>query len=268
MAGMNAAFAGDPTYQAATRKFAVLEPEQADFAGGAAVIVQQARRCGVNVENFQYSTDLSTEAQQAAQINARLKADHVTTVVMLTDPVMVDFMTDSASQQKYKPEWVFTVLPPAQARQADASEMAHGIDLSPWHATTGAPNTRLCARVYKQADPTGQPASGPTGVDQLCSLMMAFYAGLQAAGPTLTPQNYYQDWFTLPASAGSSDFGGWSFGQGQWSPASTFSILQWNAGAHSQYDGGTGEFEACGGPADYPYLGATLGSGQLNCYGR
>jgi hypothetical protein len=268
MAGMKAIFAGDPTYQAMNRKFAVVEAEQAQFAGGAAVIVKMAKQCGVNVETFQYSSDLSSEAQQAAQIDTRMKADGVTTVLSLTDPLMVGFMTDAASQQQYKPEWVFTVLPPAQARQADASEMAHSIDVSPWHALTGSPSTRMCARIYKRADPSGQPQSGAAGIDDVCSLLLAFYAGLQQAGPSLSPQTFQRGWFTLPRSAGSSDFGAWSFGAGQWSPAATFSVLQWNASATSQYDGGTGEYEACGGPVDYPYLDAKLGSGQLRCYGH
>jgi hypothetical protein len=268
MAGMKAVFAGDAAYQAITRKFAVVEAEQAEFAGGGAVIVREAKQCGVSVETFQYSSDLSSEAQQAAQIDTRMKADGVTTVLSLTDPLMVGFMTDAAAQQQYKPEWLFTVLPPTQARQADASEMAHAIDISPWHALTGSPSMRLCARIYHLADPHGQPQSGAVGIDDICALLLGFYAGLQQAGPSLSAQTFQRGWFSLPNSAGHSDFGGWSFGAGQWSPAATFSILQWNGNAKSQYDGGTGEFEACGGAADYPYLQAKLGSGQLHCYGH
>jgi hypothetical protein len=268
MAGMKAVFAGDPSYQTVTRKFAVLEPDQPEFAGGAAVIIQDAKRCGVSVESFRYSTQISTEAQQAVQISAQLKNAHVTTVLMLTDPFMSQFMTNSAAQQQYRPEWVFTVFPPFQARQADKSEMAHSIQISPWHATTGAPSQRLCAHIYKLAGATGAPMSGPAGLDQVCTLLMAFYAGLQQAGPTLTPSSFYQGWFSLPNSSTTSDFGRWSFGSGQWSPVATFSVLQWNGTAHSNYDGGTGQFEPCGGPVDYPYENSKLGSGQLKCYGR
>ena len=55
------------------------------------------------------------------------------------------------------------MFPQHLARQADASQLAHSIDISPWHATTGAPEQRLCARIYKLADPGGSPQSGPAG---------------------------------------------------------------------------------------------------------
>lgn len=267
MAKMNAVFAGDPAFRATSRKFAIVEPEQPQFAGNAVVVEGVMNGCGVPVETFKYSADIDSEAQQAVLITRRLKADRFTTVLMFTDPVMPQFMTASASQQQYRPEWVFPVFPQSLARQADASQMAHSIDVSPWHATTGAPNQRLCARIYKLADPQGSPQSGPQGLDFTCSLLMAFYAGLQQAGPVLTPQSFYNNWFTLPDSATSSDFGRWSFGPKQWSPAASFSVLQWNAGAHSDYDGGTGQWEPCAGPVDYPFINPKLGSGQLKCYG-
>jgi hypothetical protein len=268
MAKMNAVFAGDPAYRAAPRKFAIVEAEQPAFSGGGAVVIRAAKSCGVTIKSHKYSTNIDSEARQAVQITTRLKADKVTTVLMFTDPIMPQFMTASASNQQYKPEWVYPVFPQSLARQADKEQMLHSIDISPWHATTGAPNQRLCARIYKLADPHGTPQSGSQGIDFTCSLLMAFYAGLQQAGPVLSPQSMYRNWFTLPNSSASSDFGRWSFGAGQWSPAASFSVLQWNGTAHSNYDNGTGQWMPCGGPVDYPFINPKLGSGQLQCYGR
>ena len=268
MAKMNAVFAGDATYQARTRTFAYVEAEQPQFAGSGAVVEAQMRNCGVSVKGYRYSAEINSEVTQAAQIVRSLHADGITTVLMFTDPVMARFMTQAAANQQYRPEWVFTVFPQSLARMADAGQMAHSIDVSPWHATTGSPNERLCARIYKLADPDGRPASGAQGLDFTCSLLMAFFAGLQQAGPNLSPETFYNGWFTLPASSHTSDFGRWSFGAKQWSPVSSFSVLQWNAGAHSDYDGGTAQWEPCAGPVDYLYKGAKLGSGQLQCYGR
>jgi hypothetical protein len=269
MANMKAAFAGDTAYQALNRKFAVLEPEQPAFAGGADVVVQQMKaKCNVQVEKITYSTDLSTMPQQATQITARLKADNVTTLFMLTDPLMAQFMTSSASAQAYRPEWVFTVWAQAMARQGDQSELAHAIVVAPWHATIEPPSGRLCARIYKLADPGGTPQGGPSGLDLNCPLLMAMYAGLQQAGPNLTPQTFESGWFHLPDSNGTSDFGRWSFAANQFSPLASFSLLWWNGSAKSQYDGGTGEFEPCRGPVDFPYLNPQLGSGPLTCFGQ
>jgi hypothetical protein len=268
MAKMKAVFAGDPLYQTSTRTFAILEPEQPEYAGGGAIAVQQMKKCGAPVQLYQYSADVSSEPQQAAQITARMQADHVTTVLMLTDPLMSQFMTHAATQEGYKPEWVFTVFPQALTRQADQNQMAHSVDVSPWHATTGAPAQRLCARIYQLADAEGSPQSGSQGLDASCSLLLALFSALQQAGPVLTPQSFNRGWFTLPDSSTSSDFGRWSFGSDQWSPDATMSVLQWNATQKSRYDNGTGQWEACGGPADYPYRNANLGSGQLHCHGQ
>jgi hypothetical protein len=187
---------------------------------------------------------------------------------MLTDPFMSEFMTESAAQAQYQPEWVFTVFSQLMARKADAGEMAHAIDLSPWHATTAAPNQRMCAQIYRRASGGATAQSGASGLDAECSLLMALFAGLQTAGPNLTPENFSRGWFNLPPSTGTSDFGRWSFGANQWSPDASFSVLQWSASVASSYDGGTGGWVPCGGAVDYPYQGARMGSGQLQCYGH
>lgn len=268
LANMNAIFAGDPTYQAGTRKFAVLEPQQPEYTGGAAVLMQEMKSCGVSVDYYPYSADVSTEAQQAAQITTEMAAAHDTTVFMLTDPFMSEFMTDAAAQARYQPEWVFTIFPQMMGRNGSSGEMAHAIDLTPWHATAGAPSQRLCAQIYKLAAQGKTAQSGPSGLDAECSLLMALFAALQDAGPDLTPQNFSRGWFGTPNSSASSDFGRWSFGTNQWSPDASFSVLQWNASVVSSYDGGTGAWVPCGGPPDYPYQGANLGSGQLQCFGH
>jgi len=269
MANMKAAFAGDTAYQAINRKFAVLEPEQPAFAGGADIVVQQMRaNCNVQVEKITYSADLTTIPQQSTEISARLKADNITTVLMLTDPITSQFMTNAASTQQYHPEWVFTVWAQAMARQADQSQLAHSIVVAPWHATTEAPAGRLCHRIYKLADPGGEPQSGASGLDLTCPLLMAIYAGLQQAGPNLSPQTFENGWFQLPDSNGSADFGRWSFAANQFSPLASFSLLWWNGSAKSQYDGGTGEWEPCRGPADFPYRNPQMGSGPVTCFGQ
>jgi hypothetical protein len=179
---------------------------------------------------------------------------------------MVRFMTQQATQQQYHPEWVFTILSQVLARQADATQMAHGMEVNPWHATTGAPSSRLCYRIYKLANPKGTPASDAGSLDTICSMIMAFFSGLQQAGPNLTPAQYYRNWFTLPSSKGGSDFGVWEYGPQNWSPDATFTVTWWNPNATSKYDGGKGQFQTCGNLVDARYVGAKLGSGQPPCF--
>lgn len=268
MARMNAIFAGDAVLQQSTRRFGILEPQQPQYAGGAAVAMQAMRNCGADVQFYQYDANLNREASQAAQIAGKMKADNVSTVVMLTDPFMSQFMTAAASQAQYHPEWLFTIFQQAMARQSPADEMAHAIDINPWHATTDPADQRLCARIFNLASHGARPQSNPAGLDAECSLLMALYSGLQQSGPNLTPANFSRGWFSVPDSTGTSDFGRWSNGANQWSPLASFSVLQWNPSGTSPYDGGTGGWASCGGAVDYPYQGANLGSGQLNCFGH
>ena len=269
LAKMPAIFAGDATYQKTPRKFAVIEPEQPQFAGGSDIVVSQMKSgCGQDVKAYRYSADVSSEAQQGTQITAQMKADGITTILMLTDPIMVQFMTAAASKQQYNPEWAFTVLPANLARQADAAQMAHAIAVQPWPEQVQAQKDRLCYRIYKLADPNGAPQAGPTGLDLACSMMLAVFGALQEAGPTLTPQNFSKGWFSMPDSNGASDFGRWSFGQNQYSPLATFSVTWWNPNAADKYDGGTGQFQACSNLANEPYKNPKLGSGQPSCFGH
>jgi len=270
MAHMPAIFAGDATDHAMTRTFAVIEPEQPEDAGGANVLVRQMQsKCGVSVKKIQYNLDVSTEAGTAAQIDAQLKAANITTVMMLTDPLMPIFMTQAAARQQYQPEWVFAFDfgSPPLARNADASEMAHSINLNAWDNLDKSPDNRMCHRIYKLADPTGTPQS-ESQLDIYCSILLTVFGTLQQAGPNLTPQTFASAWFHQPDSNGGGDFGHWSYGTDQWSPDSTFSLWSWNGQAHNPYDGGTGTFVRCADNADYTYLNPSLGSGQLHCLGN
>lgn len=266
LANLKAIFAGD-ALKGSTRKFAVVEPEASDLAGGADTLVAAMKsQCGITPKVYKYSTDVTTEAQQSVQIVSQLKADGNTTVIMLTDPVMVRFMTQQASQQQYQPEWVFTILGTVLARQADPAQMAHAMEVGPWHATVEPPSQRLCHRIYKLADPHGEPASDPGSFDTVCSMMIAFFSGLQQAGPNLTAAQYYRQWFTQPASRGASDFGVWEYGPQNWSPLATYTVTWWNPGVTSKYDGGSGQFQTCGDLVDIHYVGGRAGSGQPPCF--
>ena len=97
---------------------------------------------------------------------------------------------------------------------------------------------------------------------------MALFSALQQSGPNLTPANFARGWFSVPNSTGTSDFGRWSNAANYWSPLASFSVQQWSPSGTSPYDGGTGGWVSCGGAVDYPYQGANLGSGQLNCFGH
>ena len=243
--------------------------EEPENAGGSAVLARDAQsECGTSVKVYQYNDNVSSEPQEAGQIVTEMEANRNTTVIMLTDPVMVQYMTASAASANYFPEWLYTVLPNSLAREANSTEMKSAMELNPWEPLVGSPQSRLCYRIYKRADPRGVPESSASGLDTVCSTLLAIFGGLQAAGPDLTATNFERGWFSLPPSTGTSDFGRWSFGADQFSPVSTFSVTWWDGSVTSKYDGGKGEFAPCTGLIDKPYLRPSLGSGQPTCFGH
>ena len=265
MAHRPAVYAGDATYQRTTRKFAVVEPEQSEFAGAAATYLAEAKSCGVNVEEFQYNLDFSTESLQAAQIARQLKADGITTIMMAGDPLMSSLLTNSANSQLYDPEWVFNYLSDSVGRMGNASEMAHAMQVSPWHANTAPPSQSMCYHIYQLADPHGTPQSG-SQLNIVCANALEFFAALQQAGPSLNAATFERGWFSLPPSAGSGDFGGWSYGNGQWASDATFNLEYWRPNVTSPYDGGGGQFLPCNSGLDYFYAKPEMTSGQPQCF--
>lgn len=269
MAHLPAIYAGDPVFQHTTRTFAAIEPEAPGYTGAVNAYAQQAKSCGVTVKTFQYTFDINQEPSDAAQIDAQLKAAGITTVMFWGDPLMPTYLTQAAAGQNYNPEWVFTDLQNTNAQSgggANASEMAHAMNIGPWPAATQPETSRMCYRIYKLADPGGAPQSDPESLDTYCSGILAFFAALQAAGPDLTPTTFQHGWFSLPPSAGSSDFGTWGSGANQWSPGTTFNLQWWNGNATSPTDGGTGEFLPCNQGAQYYFTDPKMGSGQPACF--
>src|SRR5215510_15452784 len=76
-----------------------------------------------------YVLDLPTLPAKAADLIAQFKADKITTIVFLGDPIMPIYLTKAAEQQNYHPEWIFTGTALTDtnvlARQYDQDQMAH-----------------------------------------------------------------------------------------------------------------------------------------------
>jgi hypothetical protein len=274
LAGMPAVFAGDSGLRSKKRTFGLIMDQQAaDAKGGTNQVPALAKKqCGATVKTYVFADNTSSENTDARRISTQMKSDGVTTALLFGDLEFSPTMTSAAVQNSYYPEWFdFDVNRNSTARQMNAKAVADMIYVYPWHPQSYAPTQGECYRIYRQADPTGDPESDHNAggiFDNSCADMLQLFGALQAAGPNLTPATFGAGWFHQPSSQGTGDFGVWAHSTEFFSPESTFTLQYWKPGGTNAYDGGTGSYTACREPEDIGYLSRSMGSGQLKCLGR
>jgi hypothetical protein len=213
-----AEFAGDPELASRTRKFGSYTPE-----GTRRVCNDLSREIledhGVydgeaDTPTVRYALDISRFAEQAARAVVQWKADEVTTVIVGSDPISLEFLTEAAEDQDYHPEWVIlgtagqdsAVFGRAYDQdQADGhmfglslisgTEELYGRDSDP-------------ARLYRELNEGEQIPGGTTGG---FFNSVHWFNLLQAAGPDLTPDNLARGVQSLPPLGG-GDRVLWHFG--------------------------------------------------------
>ncbi len=190
--GKNAEYGGDAVKDQ-PRRFGLVYIESSD----ASTVLAESFATGMEdlgapfAEMVAYQLDPATIQQQAAQVITRLKAAGVTSIVFTGDPVAPRSFTKEATAQEYYPEWIV-----AASGLVDLTAFARGYDQAQWQHAFGV--TQLAAR----SDPlttgayadyvwfTGEdpPADGTVGSVQPNAAL--FFAGVQEAGPILTPENF------------------------------------------------------------------------------
>ncbi|HZA00304.1 MAG TPA: hypothetical protein VE575_16200 [Acidimicrobiales bacterium] len=217
LAGQPAEFAGDPELQSQERSFGIVYYETADSAYQSGVDFFEDRLADSNVElteRIPYILDLSRAQEDAATIVARLKDAGVTSVVFAGDPFFPIYLTQAATSQDYRPEWVITgstgTDSSAFARQYDQEQWAHAFGIS-----------ALVARVDPEADvQETNPVEWATG-EELAYALNIFdigrvFTGVHLAGPNLTPETFRDGLFSYDPINGYATAFGTSYGTELW----------------------------------------------------
>jgi hypothetical protein len=236
-----ARFAGDPKMRKEQRVIGVVYYEQNPpvFTNVRKETLEHYSKLGYQAKSVQtYLLDTATLNSQAQTIVGHLKADGVTTVVFLGDPLMPKFLTSQAASQDYHPEWVITGTAftdtTAAARLYDPTEWAHAFGTSTMPAR-GKPELQDSWRLVKWftgADPVAKKSQAFLGP----ALLEAFL-GLHMAGPDLTPFTFAGGMFNYPPSGGGATEPRISFGfHGQFPNADyvgadDFTVVWWDANA-------------------------------------
>ena len=142
-------------------------------------------------DNLSYALDINTISQDSSSIVAKLSADGITTVIMVTDPVSPLFYTAKSTQQRYNPEWVITgtaaVGTDVVAQQYDQGQWAHAFGLRTFFAGQAREQTQAYL-AFKTARPTQEPAG--LALYGIYSQLLQMAIGIQLAGPNLTPATF------------------------------------------------------------------------------
>ncbi len=214
LANGNATAASDSSLRGQRRVFGLIHPENPEFASVADIIDRTLRACGhAPARRIAYTLNIATAQSQHTNAIAQMKDAGVTTVLCQCDQFSPIFLTRAADQQHYGPEWVQLWWPDPWQRLANESQWSHSIHTGGTSPDYFAGEVGAVWRAAANGAPPRAAAVLPLVYQQVLSL----FAGLQAAGPNLTPESFQRGWFSLPDTA-AGDFGPWEFGPGMFNP--------------------------------------------------
>jgi hypothetical protein len=245
--GKNAEFAGD-ALKNKKRVFGVAHYDTIDGQQTAAFakLKDELTKGGVKIAaDLPFLLDLAKAQENARTMIAKLKDAGVTTVIFTGDPLTPASLTKEATAQNYFPEWVIgsNVLVDIAllGRTYDQEQWKHafGLALTPTRTNQDA---RESYNLYKWE--YGKPPPNNTyGVIIVDPIIL--FAGLQLAGPNLTPDTFRDGLFRAPISGGTplsptSSRGKHGLWPGtDWGGTDDAGILWWNPNAEGEDEVGT-----------------------------
>ena len=163
------------------------------YVAGASFFKQQLAKCGAAPVIDKSFPIVDTNGPADAQtLMAQFKAKHVTTVLLVSDPIDPIYLTTAASKQQYFPEWFNTgsalIDETHYGRLYDQTEWRHsfGVSFLPDRVPTNAGEAWA---MYAWGYHTTPPAPYATN-NGLYGFARSFVTGVQLAGPKLTPYTF------------------------------------------------------------------------------
>lgn len=209
-ANENATRAGSAALREKPRKYGLIFPDDAVYSQ----CINEARpaldAAGIKfTKEIRYALQFAKLQQEAPNMAAQLKAAGVTTLVLVTDPLLPFFLTGSATQQDFYPEWFVS-----GTIGTDADVAGQFYDADQWRNAVGQSyltgfgsgkdsEAHKAFATMKNGNPTSL-------VDLTYQTLMMLFIGLQQAGPNLNPATFGRGMFAYGKHVGA--YGQWSFG--------------------------------------------------------
>jgi hypothetical protein len=248
-----ASLAGDPTLRATRRKVGIITQDFPVTRANAVDFVRlvTGEMCGSREDAsdpIYTPSDISRAQQTANTAIQKLKAEGVTTLVIMSDPIGPRFFTQAATAQRWFPEHLL-----AGSGLIDYDPLGRLYDPAQWVNAFG-PGHLGDPIPFDESDAAKAAADvGVTGVYSGANLLYAYMhllvGGIQAAGPQLTPASFERGLLT------SEPYGGWERSKNpavpmvRWGPDDYTAVedsrhTYWSPDATSKIDGKPGAYIA------------------------
>jgi len=170
------------------RKFGTYVPDNPGYGRCVDLNQQDLRAKNVDAtERYNYALDVSQFPSEANRGILQFNSNHDTTIILACDPISITFLTQSAAQQNYHPEWFIIGVAledtDGYGRLYDARTTTgrlFGMSQLGSDAKVNDPNGEA-AKAFKEA--TGKDMPSGTGV--IYYNLVLLFNQLQAAGPQL-----------------------------------------------------------------------------------
>ena len=253
MAALPAIYAGGDVKDE-PRKFGVIGVNIPEWKAAADMTSAQIRdECGESTVNLTYEFDLGTFSQYGASMMAQMRSEGVTTILCVCDPLGPIFMTQSATDDGYFPEWLFHNQGIVDSNY-DPEQLANSFSNGP---ALPAPTDSEAFRVFRQAYPGEDPPDKPY-FGWIYGIMMQVFSAVQMAGPNLNPQTFHDAMKQLPRSLEGGDYGPWwgdadpAYG-GTFTPWTGVQVTRWSFDAVSPDGSASGYWAPCPGTGFFPF---------------
>jgi hypothetical protein len=171
----------------------------------------------------------------------------ITTVVLFTDPLVPYFMTATAEQSNWHPEWIEAGVAfldtdfAAQLYEPKQWKNAFGVsllsDLLPARSTDAY-------RAYRSIDSTTSPVD--LAVELMYYNLYELAIGIQMAGPNLTPESFGQGMRAYKPAKSVGPAGSWLYPEGEFTAPADGRVVWWDPRKTSVYNGQPGSYVSNG----------------------
>jgi hypothetical protein len=164
------------------------------YRAGAAFFAQQLAKCGIKlVENDSFPIVDPNGPADAQTLMAKFKSEGISDVIFVGDPIDPVYLTSAATKQGYFPEWIDTGSALTDethfGRLYDPNQWKHafGISLLPDRVP---PALSDAWHMWSWAHPGEHPPAQYASVNGLYTFALSMVAGVEMAGPHLTPYTF------------------------------------------------------------------------------
>jgi hypothetical protein len=231
-------------YEGQQRRYGLVYPSVPVYQQCGDQLRSALAAAGTPVADYkQYTLSLDGIAADAGPIASQFANRGITTVLLVSDPIMPYFMTTNATQIGWFPEWINSGI-----AYMDADFAGQLMDKAQWKSSFGISLTGPAEpvratfgyRAYQSIDTSTTPS--PLLVAPLYYQLYVLAVGIQNAGPHLTPQSFGEG-LRRYRSPGSGALGTWGMPSGDFTVPQDARIIWWDPNATSVYNNGRGAYQ-------------------------